>query len=56
MIITVKEAAEFLRISERYAYKLIKDNKLPHFRLGKKILIEKNSLIKYLHDIESKEA
>lgn len=56
MILTVKETAEFLRISERYTYKLIKENKIPHFKLGKKILIEKNSLINYLHKIEIKEA
>lgn len=56
MILTVKEAAEFMRISERYTYKLIKENKLPHIKLGKKILIDKNSLIDYLHKIEIKEA
>lgn len=48
MILTVKEAAEFLRISERYAYQLIKENKLPHIKLGKKILIDKSSLISHL--------
>ena len=55
MILTVKEAAAFMRISERYTYKLIKENKLPHIKLGKKILIDKNSLIDYLHKIEIKE-
>ena len=55
MILTVKEAAQFMRISERHTYKLIKENKLPHFKLGKKILIDKSSLINYLHDIEVKE-
>lgn len=56
MILTVKEAAEFLRISERYTYQLIKENKLPHIKLGKKILINKSSLISHLRDIEIKEA
>ncbi|BGE81981.1 helix-turn-helix domain-containing protein [Staphylococcus petrasii] len=55
MLLTVKETAEFLRISERYAYKLIGNNKIPYIKLGGKILIDKNSLIDYLHKIEIKE-
>lgn len=52
MLLTVKETAELLRISERYTYQLIKKNKLPHIKLGGKILCDKQSLIDYLKSIE----
>ena len=52
MLLTVKETAEFLRISERYTYELIKKNQLPHIKLGGKILCDKDSLLVYLKSIE----
>ncbi|MBO3062012.1 MULTISPECIES: helix-turn-helix domain-containing protein [Mammaliicoccus] len=52
MLLTVKETAEFLRISERYTYELIKKNKLPHIKLGGKILCDKDSLLVHLKSIE----
>lgn len=52
MLLTVKETAELLRISERYTYQLIKKNKLPHIKLGGKILCDKQSLMDYLKSIE----
>ncbi|UXR37486.1 helix-turn-helix domain-containing protein [Staphylococcus simulans] len=56
MLLTVKETAKFLRLSDKYTYRLIKENKIPHIRLGGKILVDKESLIEYLHKIEVKEA
>ncbi|MGI2288273.1 helix-turn-helix domain-containing protein [Staphylococcus cohnii] len=56
MFLTVKETAELLRISERYTYQLIRNNELPHIKLGSKILIDKDSLMKFLHNLEKKEA
>ncbi|WP_016911427.1 helix-turn-helix domain-containing protein [Mammaliicoccus vitulinus] len=52
MFLTVKETATLLRISDRYAYQLVRENKLPHVRLGKKILIDKTSLVEHLQNIE----
>ncbi|MEY8619723.1 helix-turn-helix domain-containing protein [Staphylococcus xylosus] len=52
MLLTVKETAQLLRISERYTYQLIKKNELPHIKLGKKILCDKQSLMDYLKSIE----
>ncbi|MCD8784446.1 helix-turn-helix domain-containing protein [Staphylococcus xylosus] len=52
MLLTVKETAKLLRISERYAYQLIKNNELPHIKLGGKILCDKQSLMDYLKSIE----
>lgn len=54
MFLTVKETAELLRISERYTYQLIRNNELPHIKLGSKILIDKDSLMKFLHNLEKK--
>ena len=56
MFLTVKETAKLLRISERYTYQLIKKNEIPHIKLGSKILIDKDSLMEYLHNLEKKEA
>ncbi len=56
MFLTVKETADFLRISEKHTYKLISNNKIPYIKLGRKILVDKNSLIEHLHKIEVKEA
>ena len=56
MILTVKETADFLRVSEKQVYKLISNNKIPYIKLGGKILVDKNSLIDHLHKIEVKEA
>lgn len=52
MLLTVKETAQLLRISERYTYQLIKKNELPHIKLGGKILCDKQSLMDYLKSIE----
>ncbi|MEB7383127.1 MULTISPECIES: helix-turn-helix domain-containing protein [Staphylococcus] len=56
MFLTVKETADFLRVSEKQTYKLISNNKIPYIKLGGKILVDKNSLIDHLHKIEVKEA
>lgn len=48
MFLTVKEAAELLRLSERQVYTLIKENVIPHSRLKGKILVHKQELLKQL--------
>jgi excisionase family DNA binding protein len=43
-LLTVKEAASLLRISSALAYELIAQRRLPHVRLGRRILIPRHGL------------
>lgn len=47
-IITVKETADYLRISQTYVRDLIRIKRLPHFRLGRRILVDKADLETWL--------
>jgi len=47
-IITVRETAEYLRISQTYVRDLIRIKGLPHFRLGRRILVDKADLENWL--------
>lgn len=50
-ILTVKELMEFLNISQPTAYRLVhSDEFFPAFRIGKKILINKDKLDRWLFD------
>ncbi len=44
LLLTVPEAARLLRISRNLAYELIRQNVLPHVRLGRRILIPRHGL------------
>ena len=46
--LTVREAAEYLRISERNLRNLIKNNKIPFYRLEGKILFKISELDKFI--------
>ncbi|QRN92058.1 helix-turn-helix domain-containing protein [Mammaliicoccus sciuri] len=52
MYMTVKEVSELLRINEQHAYRLIKLKEIPSIRLGRKVLIPKETLMKMLKDKE----
>ncbi|MCG1173239.1 helix-turn-helix domain-containing protein [Staphylococcus epidermidis] len=54
MYLTVKETAELIRVSERHAYRLIKQNVIPHTKIGGKILINKERLLNTLEKEEVK--
>ena len=43
-VLTVAEAARVLRISRNLAYDLIAQGRLPHLRLGRRILIPRHGL------------
>jgi excisionase family DNA binding protein len=43
-LLTVPEAARLLRISRNLAYELIRQNTLPHVRLGRRILVPRRGL------------
>lgn len=51
--ITVRAAAERLKVSERFISKLIADRRLPSFKLGRRRLIREAALIDYLSRIET---
>jgi excisionase family DNA binding protein len=46
--LSVPEAAQLLSISESYVYDLVRDNVLPHVRLGRRIVIPTAGLEDYL--------
>lgn len=46
--LTVKEAAEILRVSTKLVYRLIKENKVPATKIGREMRIAKCHLASYL--------
>lgn len=49
-VLTPTEARAILKIGKNSIYQLIKNNKIKHIRVGKKILIPKQYLIEFLQD------
>lgn len=45
---TVKEMQEYLGIHRTYAYKILREGKLPKIKLGKRILIRESDLQAFL--------
>ena len=45
--LTVKNAAKILNVSSSFLYKLAQEGKIPHLRMGKKIIFDKQELIEY---------
>lgn len=50
--ILVEEAAAYLRISKERLYNLISKKKVPHYKLGKKVLLKRSELDAMLERIE----
>lgn len=48
-ILTVKEVAEILRISQSKAYELLGRDVIPHLRLGTRYVIPKDSFMAWIH-------
>jgi len=46
--LTVKQAAEFLKIVTGSLYNLISQNKVPYHKSGKKVLFKKSELVEWL--------
>lgn len=44
LLLTVPEAAELLRISRNLAYELVTQGRIPHIRLGRRVLIPRQGL------------
>jgi excisionase family DNA binding protein len=43
-ILTTAECGDYLRICQRMLFNLIKDEKIPYFRIGRKICFDKAAL------------
>lgn len=53
--ITVYETAEYLGLSVDMIYKLVRGNRIPHIRIGRRILFKVESIDQWLSDIEEGE-
>ena len=47
-VLTVSEAAKFLRLGRNSVYEAIRRNELPSVRVGRRLLIPKESLERFL--------
>jgi excisionase family DNA binding protein len=43
--LTVQEVASYLRVSRQTVYTLIREGKIPHFKIGNKVRIKRADLI-----------
>jgi len=48
LLLSVCEVAKLLGIGRNLAYELVRENKLPHIRLGRRIFIPREALQKWL--------
>ena len=48
LLLTVAEAAGLLRISSNLAYELVAQGRIPHVRLGRRILIPRRGLEQWI--------
>jgi excisionase family DNA binding protein len=51
---TQEEVADFLRVSQRHCANLRRQGLLPCIRLGRRVLFERNKVMKALEDISTK--
>ena len=47
-VLDVAEAAALLKVSKETIYKRVRDNAIPHARLGRKLLFHRQSLIQWV--------
>jgi len=52
-LLTIEEIEKLLRISRSKAYSLTKEKGFPIIKIGKCIRVEKNLLLRWLHDNQS---
>jgi excisionase family DNA binding protein len=50
VVFNVRELAKYLSVSESTIRKLIREKKIPHFRIYSKILFDKEQVDKWLSD------
>lgn len=51
----VNELARYLGVSEQLIYKMEREKKLPYFRVGKRILFDKNKIDLWIENISLKQ-
>lgn len=54
-MMSVKEAAKFLKISKGKMYEMIRQNEVPYVAVGKRKLISKQELLKWIEEGSEKE-
>lgn len=47
---TVEEVAQLLRISKSTIYKMTMDNRIPHYKVGAKLLFKRHELIDFVEN------
>ena len=52
----IKELSSYLRISVSEIRKLVKQNKIPHFRVGNRIKFELNTINLWIEKLEQRES
>jgi excisionase family DNA binding protein len=50
--ITVKEAASYIGVSKDLVYQLVREGKLPHVKVGRRILFRKEVLDRWMNNQE----
>ena len=48
--LTIREASQYLNVSESLLYKLVETKKIPHIRIGRKILFDLKKLDQYIEE------
>ena len=48
LVLTARETAKFLRCGKSTIYEQLRQNKISHIRLGRRILIPRASILKFL--------
>lgn len=54
LVMDVKELQDALRISRRFAYELTKQDGFPSFKIGKKVLIDRAGLERWMKEQQEK--
>lgn len=52
--LTTKEAAEYLGISVDMVFKMVREKRIPHFRVGRRILFRVSSIDEWIEQQECK--
>ena len=50
--LTVGEIATYLGLSKDFIYILVRENRIPHVRVGRRILFKRESIDKWFEDME----
>jgi excisionase family DNA binding protein len=55
-ILTLKEVAEYLKLAEKTAYRLVLEGKLPGFKVGGSWRFKQEDILKWIEDQKNKES